>query len=151
MPNSGPPLTVSPPLILPHLRTIRVVGSGCTPRRLIFYTYDPAFERIYRCMTVTPWVRALEMAYIAGNAADYHLVFENLEQGSILPALESLQITDCAPEIALPTLARMLKARTTDTEGLAKLQSFSLLFEDGGDYEAAGARCAGARRVGHAP
>ncbi|KAJ7684168.1 hypothetical protein DFH06DRAFT_1020 [Mycena polygramma] len=171
MPNSGPPLAVSLPLILPHLHTIRVVGeygaelldylalpaldvlslqltnesteqisgmvtrSGCTPRSLIFYTYDPAFEQIYRCMTMVPWLRALEMAYLAGSAADYHLFFETLAQGSILPALESLQITDCGPEIALPTLVRMLKARTTDTDGLAKLQSFSLLFEDDGDHE----------------
>ncbi|KAJ7658207.1 hypothetical protein DFH06DRAFT_1472875 [Mycena polygramma] len=167
--NSGPNPAPPPPLILPHLRSIRLCGehgpellnylvlpalefieigftdestdeiegmiarSGCTPRRLDFYMYEPGFERIYRCMTAMPSLRVLEMRCPGGSAADYRDFFDTLAQDlSILPALETLEITHCRAEIELPTLVRMLEARAM---GEGKLKSFSLLFEDDGGHE----------------
>ncbi|KAJ7652761.1 hypothetical protein DFH06DRAFT_994857, partial [Mycena polygramma] len=164
--NPGPNPALFPPLILPHLRFIRLCGehgpellnylvlpalefieigfteestdeiegmvarSRCTPRRLDFYMYEPGFERIYRCMTAMPALRVLEMRCPGGSAADYHDFFDTLGQDlSILPALETLEITHCRAEIGLPTLVRMLEARAV---GEGKLKSFSLLFDDDG-------------------
>ncbi|KAJ6475958.1 hypothetical protein C8R47DRAFT_1290558 [Mycena vitilis] len=110
-----------------------VARSGCTPRRFEFYMYEPGFERIYRCMAIMPTLRRLQMRCPCGSATDYQQFFDTLTQDpTILPALETLEIVQCRAEIALPTLVRMLEARTA---GAAKLRSFSLLFEDDGGHE----------------
>ncbi|KAJ7686928.1 hypothetical protein B0H17DRAFT_1332579 [Mycena rosella] len=110
--------------------------SGCSPRTLGLYIWDPDFAPILQCISSVPSVRELQMTWVGGTTIEFSQLFKTLAEGpSCLPALESINIEDCQTNIHLPSLVQMLRARTTGKDGVAMLTSFRLSFSQDNQHE----------------
>ncbi|KAJ7136872.1 hypothetical protein C8R44DRAFT_363556 [Mycena epipterygia] len=107
-----------------------ITRSGCSPRTLELDIYDPDFLFIHLYMLSLPSVRHLQMSLLGGTSDEFSSLFRTIaEDPAFLPALESLIIDKCQTNIDLLSLVPMLAARTTGTDGVSKLKSFRLSFD----------------------
>ncbi|KAJ7136851.1 hypothetical protein C8R44DRAFT_363481 [Mycena epipterygia] len=113
-------------------RVARLISrSGCSPRTLELDVYDPDFAAIRVCIFSMPSLRDLRMTLhgVGGTSEDFRSLFETLADPSVLSALESFSIWHCQINIELLPLVQMLAARSTGMDGVAKLKSFRLIFD----------------------
>ncbi|KAJ7610722.1 hypothetical protein DFH06DRAFT_1147963 [Mycena polygramma] len=114
-----------------HLQSL-VTRSNCSPRTIYMYLHEPDLEPVYEFITTLPSFREWRMAAPGAATEAFSVLFAALivDPSTILPGLESFHIEDCRTGIALPGLVRMLAARSVEREGMAKLKSFALRFEE---------------------
>ncbi|KAJ7494232.1 hypothetical protein B0H11DRAFT_929580 [Mycena galericulata] len=112
-----------------------IARSGCAPRVLDVYLFEPDMAPITACIWSLPSLREVRMVCPGAASDDFTRLFDIINDPSILPALESLAIDDCRADIELGPLDRLLSARASGKDGAAKLISFTLSFNQdcGGD------------------
>ncbi|KAJ6576962.1 hypothetical protein DFH09DRAFT_355259 [Mycena vulgaris] len=110
--------------------------SGCSPRKLVLYLYEPDITPIYECISALPSLRDLQMTCLSTTTDDFSTLFRLIaDTPSVLPSLETMIIADCPTNIDLLPLVQMLAARTTGMDGTTKLTSFRLSFDQEDRHE----------------
>ncbi|KAJ7640104.1 hypothetical protein DFH06DRAFT_1430895 [Mycena polygramma] len=89
------------------------------------------FAPAHICLSRLRTIKELTISESSWYDDEFRKFFTSMtEEANFLPALETLKLTDCEPEIGLWSLTAMLSARWKCMEGVVQLRHFSLSFED---------------------
>ncbi|KAJ7775493.1 hypothetical protein B0H16DRAFT_1713080 [Mycena metata] len=136
---------ILPHLVLPALDDLRLSSvtsdtvqavtalihrSGRSPTSLFVSIYGShEVEPMHDLISRMPSVRNLRILCAGVTSAHFTALFDYMAQDPyILPALTSFIIEECCTQIPLRPLVRMLTARSSPTEGVVRLNSFTLSF-----------------------